>query len=177
MNSHIRDYRDDLQKSEAVEPCFGADLKFERADWSLFRTVEGLQQRAGVATHLLRRLVIKELVDNGLDAGGEVTIETIDGGYAIVDDGPGIDPDDVPRLLNISRPMVSSKLLRLPGRGALGNGLRVVAGAVIASQGSLVVETRNRRLELRPERDGTTTVLSTETVDHPVGTRIEIRLG
>ena len=55
--------------------------------------------------------------------------------------------------------MVSTKLLRLPTRGALGNGLRVVAGAVLASDGSLVVITRNRRIELRPERDGSTTVV------------------
>jgi hypothetical protein len=120
-----------FQKSEAAEPCFGEALKFERPDLSLFKTVQGLQQRAGVPARQLRRLAIKELVDNGLDNGGDVKIETLSdaegaacvGGYAIVDDGPGIDPEDVPRLFSISRPMVSSKLLRLPTRGALGNGL------------------------------------------------------
>jgi hypothetical protein len=30
---------------------------------------------------------------------------------------------------------------------------------------------------LHPERDGTTTVISTEPVEFPVGTRIEVRLG
>jgi len=72
---------------------------------------------------------------------------------------------------------MSTKLLRLPTRGALGNGLRVVTGTILASGGSLVVTTRNRRIELRPERDGTTTVLSTKKVNFPVGTRVEIRLG
>jgi hypothetical protein len=158
-----------FQKSETAEPTFGETLKFERADWSLFRTVEGLQQRAGVPKRLLRRLVVKELVDNGLDNGGDVKIEPLpDNGYAIVDDGPGIDPDSIPRLFNIARPLVSTKLLRLPTRGALGNGLRVVAGAVLASDGSLMVTTRNRRINLRPERGGTTTVLSIEAV----GTRV-----
>src|SRR5262249_52752462 len=33
----------------------------ERADWTLFRSVDGLQQKAGVPAKLLRRLVIKEL--------------------------------------------------------------------------------------------------------------------
>jgi hypothetical protein len=42
------------------------------------------------------------------------------------------------RCFSINRPMVSTKLLRLPTRGALGNGLRVVTGAVLASGGSLV---------------------------------------
>ena len=52
--------------------------------------------------------------------------------------------------------MMSSKYLRLPTRGAVGNGLRVVAGAVLASGGTLTVITRDRRIELHPERDGTT---------------------
>jgi hypothetical protein len=42
---------------------------FERADWTLFRTIEGLQQKAGVPTHRLRRLVLKELGDNAFDSG------------------------------------------------------------------------------------------------------------
>ena len=70
--------------------------------------------------------------------------------------------------------MISTKLLRLPTRGALGNGLRVVAGAVLASDGSLIVTTRNRRIKLRPERDGSTTVISAKPVKFPNGTRIEI---
>src|SRR5215475_13764297 len=167
----------DFEESNPVSPGFGEALKFERPDWSLFKTVEGLQQRAGVPKPQLRRLVVKELVDNGLDNGGAVKIETLTDGYAIVDDGHGIDPEAVPHLFSISRPMVSSKLLRLPPRGALGNGLRVVAGAVLASNGSLVVTTRNRRIGLRPERNGTTTVIGVEAVKFPVGTRVEIRLG
>jgi hypothetical protein len=80
-------------------------------------------------------------------------------------------------LFSISRPLVSSKLLRLPTRGALGNGLRVVAGAVLASAGTLTVITRNRRIELRPQHDGTTKVLKATKADFPVGTRIEISFG
>ena len=76
-----------------------------------------------------------------------------------------------------TRPMVSTKLLRLPTRGALGNGLRVVAGAVLASDGFLVVTTGNRQIELRPERDGSTTVVTVTPVDFPVGTSIEIGFG
>ena len=39
----------------------------ERPDWSLFRTFDGLQQRAGVPARKLRQLVLKELGDNALD--------------------------------------------------------------------------------------------------------------
>jgi hypothetical protein len=146
----------------------------------LFRTVEGLQQRAGVTKNALSRLVLKELADNGLDNGGGVLVGMLPGGvYFVEDDGSGIDgsPEEIARLFSINRPMVSSKLLRLPTRGALGNGLRVVASAVLVSDGSLVVSTRDRRIELRPERDGTTTVVSVTPIEHPVGTRIEIRFG
>jgi hypothetical protein len=156
------------------------NLKFEREDWTCFRTVEGLQQKAGVAKDKLRRLVLKELADNGLDLGGKVdTGELPDGGYFIEDDGGGIDgtPEEVARLFSIGRPMISTKLTLLPTRGALGNGLRVVAGAVLASEGTLVVITRNRRIVLRPERDGTTSVVSADPVDFSVGTRIEISFG
>ena len=46
---------------------------------------------AGVPARLLRRLVLKELTDNSLDAGGEVEVGGLeDGGYYVQDDGPGI---------------------------------------------------------------------------------------
>jgi hypothetical protein len=48
---------------------------------------------------------------------------------------------------------------------------------VLASEGTLKVTTRNRRIELRPERDGSTTVTGVEPVEFPVGTRIEISFG
>jgi hypothetical protein len=155
-------------------------LKFEREDWVSFRTVEGLAQKAGVAKGLLTRLVLKELADNGLDAGAKVTVgDRHDGTYFVEDDGPGLDgtPEEIARLFSIRRPMISTKLLRLPTRGALGNGLRVVAGAVLASAGTLTVLTRNQRIELCPERDGSTTVVSVKPAKFPVGTLIEIGFG
>jgi hypothetical protein len=171
----------DFEKSDVALTSQNAPHIFQREDWALFRTLEGLQQRAGVAKALLPRLVLKELADNGLDSGAKVTVLPLPdgGGYVVEDDGRGVDgaPEEIARLFSINRPMVSSKLLRLPTRGALGNGARVVAGAVIVSGGSLAIPTRNRRIELRPERDGTTTVTRVEVVEFPIGTRIEIRLG
>ena len=158
------------------------NLKFERADWTSFRIIEGLQQKAGVSDNKLRRLVMKELADNALDTDANASVsvgELPDGGYFVEDDGPGIDgsPEEIARLFSISRPMISTKFLRLPTRGALGNGLRVVAGSVIASKGSLAVTTRGRRITLRPEHDGTTTVVSVKPVETQAGTRIEISFG
>ena len=155
---------------------------FERADWTLFRTVEGLQQKAGVAARLLRRLVLKELGDNALDGGGHLgygLVEADPDTFFVEDDGPGLDgaPKEIAELFSIGRPLRSSKLLRLPQRGQLGNGLRVVAGAVLASEGALAVITRNRRVSLRPESDGSTSVINVVKADKPFGTRIEISFG
>jgi hypothetical protein len=152
---------------------------FGREDWTLFRTIEGLQQKAGVPATQLRRLVLKELADNGLDAGA-IRFGLIDAkSYFIEDDGPGLDgsPEQIAELFSIRRPLRSSKLLRLPYRGQLGNGLRVVAGAVLASGGSLAVITRNRRIMLRPESDGSTSVVEVPQAKSSVGTRIEIGFG
>jgi hypothetical protein len=168
-----------LDDELASQPA-SQNLKFEREDWALFRTIEGLQQKAGVPKNKLPGLVLKELADNALDEGGQVRVGKLpNGGYFVEDGGGGIDgtPNDIARLFSISRPLVSTKLLRLPTRGALGNGLRVVAGAVLASGGKLTVITRNRRMELRPGYDGTTKVLRTTEVDFPIGTRLEISFG
>jgi hypothetical protein len=166
-----------ISKAGSPSPSDAQNLKTAQADWNAFRTVEGLQRKAGVPARLLRRLVLKEIADNGFDKGATVTVGTIEGGYFIDDLGTGLDPDEVAKMFSISRPLVSTKLIRLPTRGALGNGLRVVAGVVLASNGFLTVETRNVRLKLRPERDGSTTVVSRTPCKRPVGTRIEIGFG
>ncbi len=154
---------------------------FERADWTLLRTVEGLQQKTGVATTWLRRLVIKEIGDNALDAGAAIRVGYIeDGGRVFIeDDGPGLDgtPEEIADLFSIARPMRSTKLLRLPQRGALGSGLRIVAGTVRASDGTLAVVTRNQRIVLRPQADGSTAVVKVTKAKQPVGTRIEVGFG
>jgi hypothetical protein len=177
----------------AAEPRLAADenppnLKmFEREDWTLFRTIDGLMQKAGVPAKHLRRLVLKELADNALDTGtairfGQVDVGQVDGSpdkFYVEDRGPGLDgtPEQIAELFSIRRPMRSTKLLRLPQRGALGNGLRVAAAAVFASEGSLVVTTRNRRIVLRPHAHGHTAVVNLTGVEHQAGTRIEIGFG
>jgi hypothetical protein len=154
---------------------------FEREEWTLFRDLQGLSQKAGVPLNRLRRLVLKELADNALDAAVNCECEFTalpDGSYTIRDEGPGIEggADAIARLFSIRRPLLSSKLLRLPTRGTLGNGLRVVVGAVIASEGSMAVTTRGERHRLTFYDDGHTRV-QTETSDLDSGTLIEIRLG
>ena len=153
------------------------EISFSRPDWTLFRSVATLPQRTGVSPDLLRRLVVKELADNALDSAGDVRVEELQGGgYVVEDDGPGVAPERLPELFSIARPLVSSKALRLPRRGALGNGLRVVAGAVLGSAGTLVVETRGQRVTLAPRDDGGTDAAS-EPCGRTGGMRVEVVLG
>ncbi|MDY8111123.1 ATP-binding protein [Fulvimarina sp. 2208YS6-2-32] len=166
-------------EASLIAPSNLSDFQFERADWTLFRSINTLPQKAGVPVSQLRRLVLKELADNALDAGGNVRVRKLDDTgdrWAIEDDGPGIDPAIVPHLFSINRPLASSKLRRMPTRGAMGNGLRVVAGSVIASSGALEVRTRNTRLVLKPQDDGST-IAKAEPCDHATGTTIEITFG
>lgn len=152
---------------------------YVREDWTLFRTLPTLCQKAGVSPDRLRRVVMKELTDNALDVSDNARIgQTEDGGYFVQDEGPGIpgSPDEIAALFSLNRPLTSSKLERLPSRGALGNGLRVVAGAVYVSGGRLTVYTRNQRLHLTPREDGSTAV-EVEPIDFPTGTRVEVWLG
>ena len=67
--------------------------------------------------------------------------------------------------------------MRRPQRGALGNGLRVVAGVVLASGGSLIVTTRNQRIVLQPKSDGSTAVVKVSKAKQLIGTRVEISFG
>jgi len=164
--------------SKLNPPPNPSHFQFVREDWTLFRSLPTLGQKAGVSVDRLPGLVLKELVDNALDAVGHCEItQTDDGSFRIEDRGPGLPPGSVPDLFSIRRQLSSSKLLRLPTRGAMGNGLRVVAGAVLATAGALTVWTRGQRIELHPQDDGSTQADYAEAPHFTAGMRVEIRLG
>jgi hypothetical protein len=155
-------------------------LIYQTDDWQLFCDWARLPQKAGCQPHDLRKVVLKELVDNALDVGANVSLDrsSDDWAWVVSDDGPGIDPAEVPALFCVNRPLRSSKLKRLPRRGMLGNGLRVVTGAAVASGGSLVVETRGRRLALGVcQQTGQTLVSSDEPIEPRPGVTVRIKFG
>ena len=165
------------QQGESRQP-----LLFARADSSLYTSLATLPQRAGVPASMLPWLVVKELCDNGLDAAdaaarpGAVEID-IDhhGNLTIADKGAGIPdatPEQIAHLFSVARPMLSSKLLRRPTRGAVGNGLRVCLGYLTATRGRLAIETGSLRVELAPEIDGTSRIVSSSAVPPQQGLRL-----
>lgn len=151
---------------------------YVREDWTLFRSLDTICQQAGVPKYRVSSLVAKELMDNALDSA-KTTCKIgrlSNSGFFVQDDGEGINPERLSEFFSINRPMMSSKLIRLPTKGRLGNGLRVVSGVVIATGGSLVVSTKGRTYEVEPQYDGTALVKDIGTYDKP-GMRIEIHLG
>src|SRR5258708_5852515 len=56
------------EQASLPRPGFEPEVPmFAHEDWTHFRSVETLAQKAGVARAYLRRVVAKELVDNALD--------------------------------------------------------------------------------------------------------------
>src|SRR6516225_6980464 len=92
-----------------------APILYERADWKLFLDPQTLPQKAGCEPDQIGRVVIKELVDNGLDSGAsEVTLSGDERSCTVSDNGPGLAYDDMLRVFAVNRPLISSKLKRLP---------------------------------------------------------------
>lgn len=151
---------------------------FEREDWKLFRNIETLCQKAGVNRDKIPKLIIKELVDNALDVS-DCNLGLIDGsnGFYVRDFGEGLSESIMKDLFCINRPMITSKLLRLPTRGALGNGLRVVIGAIISTNGSLIVKTKGKKYEIEFLNDGSANVNCIGNSEVLVGTEFDVFLG
>ena len=153
---------------------------FEREDWTLFRTVEGLQQKAGVPQDKLRRLVLKEMTDNGLDNGAKRPRRRAAETAAIssrttapastarrkISPACSASPSD-----GLDQAAAAADPWRARQRPARGRRCRARLEARSPSSPAI------SRIELRPERDGTTTVVSVKPVKFPIGTRVEISFG
>ena len=160
-------------------------FQIHKPDTADFTTLPGLTKMTGEPSYRLRRLLLKELTDNALDAcdavgrPGRVTVSKRGRDtYIISDEGRGLDgsPGDLAALFAIHRPMISTKYLRKPLRGALGNGLRVAVGCVVVSGGTIEVITRGRHVVLRPRRVGPTEIVSISDAADTIGTTLIVTL-
>ena len=147
------------------------NLKFERADWTSFRTVEGLQQKAGVSADKLRRLVLKELTDNGLDTGASVNVGRLpNGGYFVEDDGRRHRRDAGGYRAPVQhRPTDGFDQAVAACRRAAHLATVCAWLPVRSSHRTARLSSRraDKRIKLRPERDGSTTVVSVKPVNIP----------
>ncbi len=160
-------------------------MMFQSEDWRAFLNADQIGRMVGTGSRDLVALIFKELGDNSLDATGACRYGWIRdpdhpeccplGGF-IEDDGdgiPGKTPEEITDFFSVSRALRSTKKIRLPTRGALGNGLRVVSGAAVVLGGHLVVESSGYRMKiLVDERDGIARPVDVQPSQRK-GTRIE----
>ncbi len=87
-------------------------------------------------------VVLKELVDNAIDACEEagvapnVTVTVTDGAIIVTDNGPGIDPAVVKKILDYNVRVSSREAYVSPTRGAQGNALKTVVAMPFALGGA-----------------------------------------
>jgi DNA mismatch repair protein MutL len=122
--------------------------------------------------------VVKELVENSLDAGATaVSVELMEGGriaIAVADDGRGIGPQDLPVALqrhSTSKLRIADDLFAVRTLGFRGEGL-----ASIAAAGRLEIVSRRHGDEMgtRVEASGISTSAATPAAAPP-GTRVTVR--
>jgi DNA mismatch repair protein MutL len=123
--------------------------------------------------------VVKELVENALDAGANrVDVEVEQGGVKLIrvrDDGGGIEEDDLP--LALSR-HATSKIASLDDLEAVASlGFRGEALASISSVSRLTLTSRTESQEAasRVEVEGREMDARISPAAHPVGTTVEVR--
>ena len=184
MNSpFFKSLKNQLAPDTSLDPDENAPtLKMaERPDWALFRSIEGLQQKAGVPAMRLRRLVLKEIADNALDTGTGIDAGQIDDHVIYVaDNGPGLDgtPRRDRRAVQhraadaLEQAVTAAAARRARQRPAGGGWCRAGIGRLACRHHPQPAHRAARR-----KRTVQPPWSQSHAVDHPTGTRIEIGFG
>jgi Histidine kinase-, DNA gyrase B-, and HSP90-like ATPase len=111
---------------------------FETSRAAEYFSVRELQAQTGQPRERFAAVVLKELLDNGIDAAEAagiaplISVEILDDdgliGIRVEDNGPGIAPATVSRILNFQTRTSDKAVYRSPMRGAQGNALKTVLG-------------------------------------------------
>ena len=151
---------------EKAQPV-GRDILSRRLDEDYFQ-VSGLQRLTGSSPKDFDRVILKELIDNALDAceaagvdpeirvgverRGEVTV------LSVGDNGSGLSREDVEKMIDFDRLASSHHYLKEPSRGMIGFAWKIILGAVstlrevkgLEPKASVKVVSRGFRYELSP---------------------------
>ncbi len=133
---------------------------FEISRAAEYFTVRELQAQTGQLEENFAQVVLKELVDNAMDAcetagvTPEITIEVSAQDaitVAVSDNGPGLPPETIRRILNFGTRTSDKAVYRSPTRGAQGNALKTILGIPQApgSQEPVIIESQGVRHSIR----------------------------
>ncbi|HTY27698.1 MAG TPA: ATP-binding protein [Mycobacterium sp.] len=145
-------------------PCVQRTL-FATPRAAEFLEPQALQAQTGQPMEAFGDVVVKELLDNALDATEsagrppviEIEARTEDGitYITVTDNGDGIAPETVTRLYDFNVLVSDKARYRGPTRGALGNALKTLIGIpyALALDAPVVIDSRGVRHELRVSID------------------------
>ncbi len=126
-----------------------------------FFTVGGLTAQTGQPADRFPYVIIKELIDNGLDAAEyagvapEIDVHVTHGRglttIRISDNGGGIDPETVTRMLNFKTRTSDKSAYRTPTRGQQGNAVKTIFGMphALGLDEPVIIESKGVRHSLR----------------------------
>ncbi|MPZ58742.1 MAG: hypothetical protein GEU91_20075 [Rhizobiales bacterium] len=133
-------------------------------------------------------VILKELVDNAIDAAEEAGIAPIvevtfdESGITVTDNAPGLPPEVVPDILDFSVRVSSREAYVSPTRGAQGNALKTIIAmpyVIDGDRGEVEIEARGVRhlIEMRVDRIRQEPVVAhaTESADRKNGTLVRVR--
>jgi DNA topoisomerase VI subunit B len=121
-------------------------------------------------------VILKELVDNSIDAAEEtgiapaIGITVTEGTITVDDNGPGIPPETVKSLLDFTSRTSSREAYASPTRGAQGNALKTLVAmpfALDGTEGETVIEARGVRHRIKFSVDTIRQVPKVEHVQEP----------
>lgn len=155
-----------------------------------FLSVPELEKQSGYTRDRWPEVIIKELIDNALDAceeagvAPEITVEISDDRIVVVDNGPGMPASTVAGIVNLDERVSSRQAYMAPDRGAQGNATKVLVGMPFALRpdhpGQLVIEAHGQRHVLAVTVDGLSDAPSVTLTSGPgvvkIGTRVEVHL-
>lgn len=163
---------------------------FEASRSAEYFDARQLSTLTGVPQDEFASVCLKELIDNALDAcetaqvapevGVEVKRENGVLRLSVSDNGPGIPPEVVRKVLDYSIRVSDKAAYRSPTRGAQGNALKTIIGIpyALGSHEPTVIEARGIRHTIRPWVDpaGQVRISHTEDDASGAGTRVSLAL-
>lgn len=111
----------------------------------------------GLPEHRYQEVIVKELLDNSLDAVDQldvkaITITSENGLFAICDNGGGIPEDTLENIFDFTCSASSKKNVRTVSRGAQGNALKSVIGRCVNKNIPLYFVTSGKMITYTPDR-------------------------